>query len=63
MVFIRAPRIAAAGQEVEVLAERDGSPVLVRQGRLMAATFHPELSRDRRVHKMFVELVTESMAQ
>jgi len=37
--------------------------VLVRQGRLMAATFHPELSRDRRVHKMFVELVTESMAQ
>ena len=63
MVFIRAPRIAAAGPEVEVLARRDGSPVLVRQGRLMAATFHPELSHDRRVHKMFVELVAQSVSK
>jgi 5'-phosphate synthase pdxT subunit len=55
MVFIRAPRIAETGPSVEVLARRDGSPVLVRQGRLMAATFHPELSRDRRVHRLFVE--------
>lgn len=57
MVFIRAPRIAETGPEVEVLARRDGFPVLVRQGKLMAATFHPELSRDRRVHRLFVETV------
>ena len=43
MVFIRAPRISRVGPAVEVLAERDGNPVLVRQGRLLAATFHPEL--------------------
>ena len=57
MVFIRAPRIAEVGPQVEVLARRDESPVLVRQGHLMAATFHPELSEDRRVHKLFVDLV------
>jgi 5'-phosphate synthase pdxT subunit len=57
MVFIRAPRIVATGAGVEVLARRDGFPVLVRQGNAMAATFHPELSRDRRVHRLFVELV------
>jgi 5'-phosphate synthase pdxT subunit len=55
MVFIRAPRIAETGPMVEVLARRDGFPALVRQGNLMAATFHPELSSDRRVHRMFVE--------
>jgi 5'-phosphate synthase pdxT subunit len=59
MVYIRAPRIAGVGQGVEVLAERDGFPVLVRQGRLLAATFHPELSRDRRVHQLFVDMVRE----
>jgi len=57
MVFIRAPRIVATGPGVEVLAERDDSPVLVRQGAVMAATFHPELSADRRVHRLFVEAV------
>jgi 5'-phosphate synthase pdxT subunit len=57
MVYIRAPRIAAVGDGVEVLAERDGFPVLVRQGRLLAATFHPELSSDRRVHQFFVNMV------
>jgi 5'-phosphate synthase pdxT subunit len=57
MVFIRAPRITETGPEVEVLARRDGLPVLVRQGSLMAATFHPELSPDRRVHRFFVETV------
>ena len=57
MVYIRAPRIARAGPGVEVMAERDGFPVLVRQGRLLAATFHPELSSDRRVHQFFVDLV------
>ncbi len=58
MVFIRAPRIAETGPAVEVLARRDGAPVLVRQGRIMAATFHPELSADRRVHRLFVDIVT-----
>jgi 5'-phosphate synthase pdxT subunit len=59
MVFIRAPRITEAGSDVQVLARRDGFPVLVRQGNLMAATFHPELSQDRRVHRQFVEMVKE----
>jgi len=57
MVFIRAPRILKTGPNVNVLAERDGFPVLVSQGRVLAATFHPELSRDRRVHRLFVEAV------
>jgi pyridoxal 5'-phosphate synthase pdxT subunit len=55
MVFIRAPRIAETGPGVEVLARREGFPALVRQGKIMAATFHPELSSDRRVHRLFVE--------
>lgn len=59
MVFIRAPRIVETGPGVEVLATRDGFPVLVRQGKLMAATFHPELSHDRRVHRLFVDSVRE----
>ena len=57
MVFIRAPRIVATGASVEVLARRDGFPTLIRQDRILAATFHPELSRDRRVHRLFVEIV------
>jgi len=57
MVFIRAPRIAEVGAGVEVLARRDGFPVLVKQGKIMAATFHPELSEDRRVHRLFVDTV------
>lgn len=57
MVYIRAPRIVATGSEVQVLARRDEFPVLVRQGTLLAATFHPELSADRRVHRLFVEIV------
>jgi 5'-phosphate synthase pdxT subunit len=60
MVYIRAPRIVQVGDDVEVLAAREGFPVLVRQGNLMAATFHPELSTDRRVHKLFVDLVRNS---
>ena len=58
MVFIRAPRITRTGDGVEILATRDGSPVLVRQGILLAATFHPELSGDTRVHKLFLDMVT-----
>lgn len=57
MVFIRSPRITQTGPAVEVLARRDGFPVLVRQGRILAATFHPELSHDRRVHRLFVESI------
>ena len=57
MVFIRAPRITRTGPAVESLAERDGFPVLVRQGHLLAATFHPELSTDTRVHQLFIEIV------
>jgi len=57
MVFIRAPRIVRTGPGVEVLARRSGFPALVRQGSLMAATFHPELSSDRRVHRLFVDTV------
>jgi pyridoxal 5'-phosphate synthase pdxT subunit len=56
-VFIRAPRIVSTGSEVEILAEREGFPVLVRQGKTMAATFHPELSSDRRVHQLFVDAI------
>ena len=61
MVYIRAPRIVKTGPEVTVLAERDGFPVLVEQGQIMAATFHPELSVDRRVHQRFVDLVRGRM--
>jgi len=57
MVFIRAPRIENVGDDVEVLAKRGGDPVLVRQGKVMAATFHPELSQDKRVHQEFLKLV------
>ena len=57
MVFIRAPKIERVGREVEVLAREGNDPVLVRQGKAMAATFHPELSDDMRVHKAFLELV------
>jgi 5'-phosphate synthase pdxT subunit len=53
-VFIRAPRLRDSGSEVEVLARVDGSPVLVRQGRLLAATFHPELTDDLRVHSLLL---------
>ena len=59
MVFIRAPRIVSTGAQVQILGRRDGAPVLVRQGAVMAATFHPELSKDRRVHRLFVELVKD----
>ena len=53
-VFIRAPRITAVDSSVEVLARRDGDPVLVRKGNVTAATFHPELTDDRRVLDLFL---------
>jgi 5'-phosphate synthase pdxT subunit len=57
-VFIRAPIIRTAGEGVRVLARYNGDPVLVEQGRHMAATFHPELSKDDRIHRRFVEKVS-----
>jgi pyridoxal 5'-phosphate synthase pdxT subunit len=59
MVFIRAPRIRSAGPGVETLATREGFPALVRSGHLLAATFHPELSADLRVHRLFLDMVRE----
>jgi 5'-phosphate synthase pdxT subunit len=58
-VFIRAPRVTDAGGDVEVLASHDGVPVLLRQGRFLVASFHPELTGDTRVHEKFLELVRE----
>ncbi len=57
MVFIRAPKIERVGEGVEVVATEGTDPVAVRQGRAMAATFHPELSDDTRVHQAFLDLV------
>ena len=57
MVFIRAPKISHVGADVEVLATEGSDPVVVRQGRAMAATFHPELSEDTRVHQAFLDLI------
>jgi 5'-phosphate synthase pdxT subunit len=62
MVFIRAPRITRTGPAVETLATRDGSPVLIRQGHLLAATFHPELSADTRVHQLFLDMIPTHLA-
>ncbi len=59
-VFIRAPRVKRAGGAVEVLAELDGEPVLLRQGRFLVATFHPELTDDTRVHELFLDSVREA---
>ena len=57
MVFIRAPKISRVGPGVEVIATEGSDPVAVRQGRVMAATFHPELSDDTRIHQAFLDLV------
>jgi pyridoxal 5'-phosphate synthase pdxT subunit len=58
-VFIRAPRVREVGAGVEVLAEHEGEPVLVRDGRFLVASFHPELTDDTRVHERFLDLVRE----
>jgi pyridoxal 5'-phosphate synthase pdxT subunit len=61
-VFIRAPRVREVGANVEVLAELDGEPVLLRDGRFLVASFHPELTGDPRVHERFLELIAEGVA-
>ena len=55
-IFIRAPRLRRPGPEVEVLARVDGWPVCVRQGKVLATTFHPELTRDPRLHALLLDL-------
>jgi len=57
-VFIRAPRVESVGPDVQVLARREGDPVFVRQGVVLATGFHPELTDDGRIHEQFVDLVT-----
>jgi 5'-phosphate synthase pdxT subunit len=58
-VFIRAPRVVETGPDVDVLATLDGGPVLLREGRFLVASFHPELTEDTRVHDLFLDLVRE----
>ncbi|MBA3400381.1 MAG: pyridoxal 5'-phosphate synthase glutaminase subunit PdxT [Actinobacteria bacterium] len=60
-VFIRAPRIRDLGADIEVLGALDGEPVLVRDGRLLLASFHPELTDDSRVHKVFLAMVEATL--
>ncbi len=58
-VFIRAPKIVKISEGVETLAEYEGSPVLVRQGKILASSFHPELTSDTRIHEYFLRMVEE----
>ncbi len=60
-VFIRAPWIREAGPDVEILARVDGHPVFAREGRILVASFHPELTGDTRIHERFLELVREGV--
>lgn len=59
MVFVRAPIITRVGEGVSVLAEHEGSPVAVRQGNVLATVFHPEMTRDNRVHKYFLSMIEQ----
>jgi 5'-phosphate synthase pdxT subunit len=63
MVFIRSPRITQVGENVQILAKRDDFPVLVRQGDLLVATFHPEMTSDTRVQKLFLDIVAAHKAK
>ena len=60
-VYIRAPRLLNLGPAVQIHATRDNTPTLVRQGHLLAATIHPELTEDRRVHQLFLDMVRQSI--
>jgi pyridoxal 5'-phosphate synthase pdxT subunit len=61
-VFIRAPAIEELGSDVEVLSSWNDAPVLIRSGRIMAASFHPELTPDSRIHRLFLDLVESQLA-
>ena len=63
MVFIRAPKISKVGEGVEVIATEGNDAVVVRQGSAMAATFHPELSDDPRIHQLFLNLIQDAQKQ
>jgi 5'-phosphate synthase pdxT subunit len=54
-IFIRAPKITKIGNGIEILAEYQGTPILVRERNILAASFHPELSNDNRIHRLFLE--------
>lgn len=56
-VFIRAPKFLSCGEDVEILSEYNGEPVFIRQKNIIASTFHPEMTKDERVHKYFVEMI------
>ena len=58
-VFIRAPKVVRVGPGVEILAEHDGAPVLVRQKNLLASSFHPELTGDTRIHEYFLKMISK----
>lgn len=58
-VFIRAPVMSQVGPQVEVLAQHEGQNVLVKQGRVLASSFHPELTKDTRLHQLFLEMIEE----
>ena len=60
MVFIRAPRISRLAPGIETLATRGEDPTLIRQGNILAATFHPELTQDSRVHQLFLDIVHDA---
>lgn len=62
-IFIRAPRIEETSSEVTVLARHDGCPVLVREGNVLAASFHPELTDDDRIHHLFAQMVRDAKSQ
>jgi len=61
-IFIRAPRIEQTSDDVEVLARHDGDPVLVREGNVLAASFHPELTNDDRIHRIFADMVRDAIS-
>ncbi|RKZ07397.1 pyridoxal 5'-phosphate synthase glutaminase subunit PdxT, partial [bacterium] len=61
-IFIRAPRFRELGSQVEVLSRYEGEPVLVRQGSILACTFHPELTQDDRLHRLFLALAEQGEA-
>jgi pyridoxal 5'-phosphate synthase pdxT subunit len=63
MVFIRAPRISRLGPGIDTLATRNGDPVLIRSGNILAATFHPELSNDLRIHQLFLDMAAQALPQ
>ena len=56
-IFIRAPKVVEVGDGVEVLAELEGSPILLRQKNILASSFHPELTEDRRIHELFIKMI------